>query len=123
MTPLVQITFSGLTEQPPPHTSTACVTGNAGVATTTPTFTGFVRCHEWYDVISVWRAVSIPFIPGSQWRHSGRCRGGAVQRLIAGQAYVNIHTTAYGSGEIRAFSAEPTGGDRSRGLLGGGASG
>ena len=109
----VQITFSGLTGTTTAAHIHCCVAspGNAGVATTTPTFTGFPLgvTSGVYDVLLDLTLAS-SFNPSYLAASGGTlasAEAALFNGLIAGQAYVNIHTTAYGSGEIRGFLAVP----------------
>ncbi len=83
--------------------------GNVGVATVTPTFTGFPAgvTSGSYDhtfdmsLASSWNA---SFITAS-----GGTTAAAFDRLMTGidggSAYFNVHTSAFGGGEIRGFLA------------------
>lgn len=81
--------------------------GTIGVATTTPTFTGFPSgvTSGTYDHLfdltdsSSWNATFIT-------NHGGSTSGAETDLLAglaAGMAYFNIHTTAFPGGEIRGF--------------------
>lgn len=85
--------------------------GNAGVATTTPTFPGFpenVRLGSYDQTFDM----TLP----SSWNptfinNNGGTTASAFDTLVtgmrAGQAYLNIHTSAAPGGEIRALLAAP----------------
>jgi hypothetical protein len=107
----INVSFSGLT-----GTTTAshihCCTaapgaGNIGVATETPTFGGFplgVTSGSYantYDT-TLLASFDAPFVAAN-----GATAGGAEQALfngmLGGQAYLNIHSSAFPPGEIRGF--------------------
>jgi hypothetical protein len=83
------------------------LSGNAGVATTTPAFAGFplgVTSGVYSNTLDLTLASSYNAayitsnggsIPASE--------SALFSALLAGKAYLNIHTTAYGGGEIRGF--------------------
>ena len=84
---------------------------NAGVATTTPTFTGFPS-----GVTSGTYTHSFDLTQASSWNPAfitanGGTTSSAEAVLLAGlaanQTYLNIHTTNFGGGEIRGFLAAP----------------
>ena len=108
----VQTSFSGLTGNVTAahiHCCTAVPgTGTAGVASVTPSFTAFPSggTSGTYD-----RTFDMTLTSGS-WNNSfitanGGTPGTAFSALLAGldsgKAYLNIHTTAFGGGEIRGF--------------------
>jgi CHRD domain len=108
--------FSGLTGNTSAshiHAPTAVAgTGTAGVATTTPTFAGFplgVKLGE-YNVIldltlaSSWNA---PYIAANGGTTAG-AEAALLAALAAGKAYLNIHSSTFGGGEIRGFLIEQT---------------
>ena len=108
----VNVTFSGLTT---PNTAAhihCCVAapGNAGVATTTPTFTGFpsgttsgTYLHTFdMTLASSYNPAFVTLKGGVAAAEAALFAG-----LRSGQTYLNIHTTAHGSGETRAFLLEP----------------
>ncbi|MGI8820401.1 MAG: CHRD domain-containing protein [Chthoniobacterales bacterium] len=93
------------------HAATATpFSGTAGVATQTPTFSGFPTATSGtYDM-------SFDMMLASTWNASyisanGGTPGGAeaafAQALSEGRAYFNIHTSAFPGGEIRGFLAVP----------------
>ncbi len=106
----VQATFSGLlgtTAAAHIHSATAVpFTGTAGVATTTPTFPSFplgVTSGNYNNLFDLTLASSynpafIPAIGGTT-----AAEAALIASLKAGTAYFNIHTSAFGGGEIRGF--------------------
>jgi hypothetical protein len=105
----VNVTLSGLTS---PNTAAhihCCVAqgGNAGVATTTPTFTGFPSgtTSGTYDNIfdltssSSWNPAFITANGGTTANAEAILLAG----LAANQAYLDIHTITFVGGEIRGF--------------------
>lgn len=85
--------------------------GNASVATQLPTFSGFPSgvTAGAYDMTFDLTAVS-SFSPGFLAANGGTAAGaeaGLAAGLAAGQAYLNIHTSEFGSGEIRGFLVGP----------------
>ena len=108
-TMLVNVTFSGLTSNNTAAHIHCCVAqgGNAGVATTTPTFTDFpggttsgTYSHVFdLTLASSWNPAFITA--------SGGTTAGAEAALLAGlaanQTYLNIHTQTNAGGEIRGF--------------------
>jgi hypothetical protein len=115
-TMLVNVTFSGLLTPDTASHIHCCVApgGNAGVATTTPTFTGFplgVTAGSYSHLFDLTLASS--YNPAFVTVNGGTTAG-AEAALLAGlaadQTYLNIHTTGNPGGEIRGFlvvSPEP----------------
>jgi len=107
----VQVSFSGLTGNTTAshiHSPTAAPgTGTAGVATITPTFTGFPlgvtsgTYNQTFDLTST-SSYNPAFVTAN-----GGTTAGAEAALLAGlaadEAYLNIHTSTFGGGEIRGF--------------------
>jgi hypothetical protein len=107
----LSVTFSGLT-----GTTTAahihCCTANAGqgaigVATETPTFGSFplgVTSGSYNNTYDTTLAASFnaPFITNNGGTVAG-AEAALFQGIIDGKAYLNIHSTVFGSGEIRGF--------------------
>lgn len=105
----VQASFSGLTGTVTAAHIHCCTTvpNNVGVATMTPTFIGFPSgvtsgtYDNTFDLLlaSTWNATFIT--------NNGGTTSSAAAALLAGLdngfAYFNIHTTAFGGGEIRGF--------------------
>ena len=111
MTMRVEAEFSGLLGDVTTahiHCCTAApVAGNAGVATTTPTFPGFpagVTSGSYDTTFDLTLASS--FNPSFVTANGGSLAS-ATAALFAGmedgKAYFNIHSSAYGAGEIRGF--------------------
>jgi CHRD domain-containing protein len=109
----VNVVFSGLTT---PNTAShihCCVSppNNAGVATTVPTFTGFpggVTSGTYSHSFNMLDPAS--YNPAFVTTHGGTAAGAAAALLagmLAGQAYLNIHTLEFPGGEIRGFLAIP----------------
>lgn len=107
----INVSFSGLTGNTTAahiHAATAVAgTGTAGVATTTPTFAGFpggVTAGSYSVSLDLTSSSSYnaPFITGN-----GGTTAGAEAALFAaissGKAYLNIHSSTFGGGEIRGF--------------------
>jgi hypothetical protein len=106
----INVSFQGLTGTTTASHIHCCVAapGTAGVATTTPTFAGFplgVTSGTYSAVLDLTLASSYnpAFITSS---------GGIPQaeqllmsQMVAGNTYLNIHTTVVPSGEIRGFLA------------------
>jgi hypothetical protein len=107
----VQVTFSGLVAGVTAshiHAATAVpLTGTAGVATTTPTFTGFpggVTAGTYDHTFDMTLATSYN---GSYITAHGGTTAQAEADLLAAmldqRSYLNIHSTAFPGGEIRGF--------------------
>lgn len=97
------------------HCCTAqALTGAVGVATPTPTFPGFpagVKAGSYNETFDLLQATtySTNFLNNNGGTPAG-ARDALLAGLAAGKAYLNIHSTQYGSGEIRGFLVpEPTG--------------
>jgi hypothetical protein len=104
----VNVTFSGLTSGTTASHIHCCIApgGNAGVVTTTPTFTGFPS-----GVTSGTYDHTFDLTSGSSYNPAFVTAIGSVSNaeaallagLSAGEAYLNIHTTNFPAGEIRGF--------------------
>jgi hypothetical protein len=111
----VQATFTGLTSNTTAahiHATTASpFTGNAGVASQTPSFVGFPlgvqsgTFDNTYDLTlaSSWNATFITNNGGTP----ASAEAALVAAMAAGRAYFNIHTVNFGGGEVRAWLPEP----------------
>lgn len=101
------------------HAATAVpFTGTAGVATTTPTFSGFplgVTSGSYDNTLDMTLASS--YNPAYVTAHGGnttQAETDLFQAIADGRAYLNIHSTSFPGGEIRGFltpapvSTEPT---------------
>jgi hypothetical protein len=107
----VRVTFSGLTAGTTAshiHSATALPgVGTAGVATTTPTFPNFplgVTAGAYDQTLDLTQASS--YNPAFVTANGGTVAGAEAALLAgiaAGEAYLNIHTTAFPGGEIRGF--------------------
>jgi hypothetical protein len=107
----VQLTFSGLlgtTTAAHIHAATAVPgTGTVGVATQTPTFTGFPLgvTSGTYDHLFDMTDLST-YNPSFVTAHGGTAASAEAflaASLAAGTAYLNIHTNFFAGGEIRGF--------------------
>jgi len=104
----VNVTFQNLTSGVTAAHIHCCVApgGNVGVATTTPTFTGFpsgVTSGTYDNVFDMTQAGS--YNPAFVTANGSLSNAEAVlfAGIAAGNAYLNIHTTNFGGGEIRGF--------------------
>jgi hypothetical protein len=105
----VFVTFSGLTSGNTASHIHCCIApgGNTGVATTTPTFTGFpsgVTSGTYDHTFDLTSASS--YNPAFVTANGGTVASAEATLLAgldAGNAYLNIHTTNFGGGEIRGF--------------------
>jgi CHRD domain-containing protein len=112
----VFVTFSGLTGNTTAshiHAPTLVAgTGTASVATTTPTFAGFPLGVKFgtYDVILDLTLAS-SYNPSYVTANGGTTAGAEaalLAALAADKAYLNIHSSTFGGGEIRGFLVEMT---------------
>lgn len=111
----VDVTFSGLlgtTTASHIHAPTAApLTGNAGVATQTPFFTGFPigvtsgTYNHTFDttLASTWNSAYIAANGGTP----AGAEAAFATALQGGEAYMNIHTNQFPGGEIRGFLVIP----------------
>lgn len=117
---LVDVTFSGLlgtTTASHIHAATASPgTGTAGVATTTPYFTGFpigVTSGSYVNTLDL--TLSSSYNPAYITANGGTTASAEAALALAmadGEAYLNIHTSVVPGGEIRGFLTlvpEPSG--------------
>jgi hypothetical protein len=111
----VHVTFSGLvagTTASHIHCCTAAPgTGTAGVATAVPTFPGFPLgvTSGTYD-LSFDTSLDSTWNPAFESAHGGTAAGAEAAffaGMIAGETYLNIHTTFRPGGEIRGFLVVP----------------
>ena len=118
MTMRVRSNFSGTTSGTTASHIHCCTpvagTGNAGVATTTPSFVGFPlgvttgSMDQTYDM-----TLAASFNPAFVTAQGGTVAGARTalfNGLAGGMAYFNIHTTNFGGGEIRGFPVVGAGG-------------
>ena len=106
----VIVTFSGLTSGDTASHIHCCTpgvqTGTAGVATITPTFTGFPGgvtsgfYDHTFDLTSV-TAYNPAFVSANGG--VGGAEAVLTAGMFTGESYLNIHTTNFGGGEIRGF--------------------
>jgi hypothetical protein len=109
----VGVTFTGLTT---PNTAAHihCCTAppnNVGVATTTPTFTGFpggTQSGTYHHTFDMNDATSYNTNPTTGFivTHGGTvasAKAALLAGLMAGQSYLNVHTQMFGGGEERGF--------------------
>lgn len=108
----VQISFTDLFGSTTASHIHCCVSqfevpSTAGVATVVPTFTGFplgVTSGTYDEVFDLTLASS--FNPAFIAANGGTVAGAAAvltEGMLAGESYVNIHTTQFPAGEIRGF--------------------
>jgi len=107
----VDVVFAGLTGTTTASHIHCCVAppNNAGVATTTPTFTGFpggVSAGTYSHTFDMTDPAS--YNPSFVTAHGGVAGAEAFlfAGMSAGQSYLNIHTTFRPGGEIRGFLTE-----------------
>jgi len=112
----LDINFSGLTTGSMASHLHCCTTspftGTAGVATTTPSFTGFplgVTSGTFHNVLDLTMASSWnpAFITASGGTTAG-AEASLLAGAMAGEVYWNIHTTMFPGGEIRGFLVAQT---------------
>jgi len=123
----VQVQFSGLlgtTTNSHIHCCTTVpLTGAAGVATTTPTFAGFplgVTSGTYDQTLDLTLPTSYnPAFVAANGGTTASAEAVLLAGTVAGESYLNIHTTSFPGGEIRGFLiAQP---EPSTFLLGGAA--
>jgi hypothetical protein len=107
----IDLTFSGLT-----GTTTAChihaptavaLTGTAGVATTTPFFAGFpTGVTAAHFTILLDETLASSFNPSYVTANGGTpasAEAALTTAIADGKAYLNVHSSTFGGGEIRGF--------------------
>jgi hypothetical protein len=109
----VVVTFTGLTSGTTASHIHCCTAppGNAGVATTTPTFPGFplgVTAGTYDRTLDLtspasWNAAFISANGGTPAGAEAALAAG----LAAGRAYLNVHTSNFPAGELRGFLGTP----------------
>jgi hypothetical protein len=107
----VHVTFSNLTTNTTAshiHATTASPgTGTAGVATTTPTFANFplgVTSGTYDNTLDLTQASSYnPQFVMANGNSVAAAETALLSAIASDQAYLNIHTTMFGGGEIRGF--------------------
>jgi hypothetical protein len=112
----VNVTFSGLlTDDTASHIHCCTVvpdTGSAGVATVTPTFTGFplgVTAGSYDHIFDLTLATSWnPAFVTANGGTTATAEAALLAGLVGQEAYLNIHTTAFPGGEISGFLVAQT---------------
>jgi len=107
----VNVTFSGLlgtTTASHIHAATLNPgTGTAGVATTTPYFAGFpigVTSGSYNNTLDMTQASSYnPSYITANGGTTASAEAALLAALLADEAYLNIHSSVFGGGEIRGF--------------------
>jgi len=107
----LQVSFSGLlgtTTASHIHSPTpSTFTGTAGVATTTPSFVGFplgVTSGTFDNTLNLTLASSYnPAFVTANGGTPASAEAALLAGIAAGEAYLNIHSSVFGGGEIRGF--------------------
>ena len=108
----VEVVFAGLSSGNTAAHIHCCIAapGNAPVATVTPTFTGFPSGTTAGSYDHTFNLTDVASFRAQFITDHGGTVAGAEADLAAGlasrQAYLNIHTTNFGGGEIRGFLNE-----------------
>jgi hypothetical protein len=108
---LIEVTWSGLTGTTTAshiHAATALPgTGTAGVATTTPYFSGFpigVTSGSYSNLLDLTLASSYnPSYVSANGGTTALAEIALTSAIANDEAYLNIHSTTFGGGEIRGF--------------------
>jgi len=108
---LVNFNFTGLTGTTTAshiHAATAVpFTGTAGVATTTPFFAGFpigVTSGTYNNTLDLTQASSYnPAYVTANGGTTASAEAALAAAMAAGEAYLNVHSSTFGGGEIRGF--------------------
>src|SRR5579862_1643911 len=109
----VNVAFSGLTSGTTASHIHCCAPppANTGVATTVPTFPGFplgVTSGTYSRTFDMTSAGSYnPAFVTANGGTPASAEAALFAGLVAGQAYLNIHTTMFPGGEIRGFLEQP----------------
>ena len=105
----VDVVFSGLEAATTASHIHCCIAppGNAGVATTTPSFVGFplgVTSGTFVSTLDLTAASSFnPAFVAANGATVAAAEAALAAGLEGDMAYLNIHTTAFPNGEVRAF--------------------
>ena len=107
----LNVVFSGLTSPTTASHIHCCtpvaLTGTAGVATTTPFFSGFpigVTAGTYINTLDLTLASSYnPAYVTANGGSTATAEAALLAGIAAGQAYLNIHTSQFTGGEIRGF--------------------
>jgi hypothetical protein len=106
----VHVVFSGLTGNTTAshiHAATAVAgTGTAGVATTLPTFAGFplgVTAGTYDNTLDLTQASSFSATFITAHTNVAGAAAFMLSSIAAGTAYLNVHSSTFGGGEIRGF--------------------
>jgi uncharacterized protein YraI len=122
----VRVTFSGLQGTATASHIHACTaapgTGTAGVATQVPTFGGFPlgvtsgTYDRTFDTLDA--ATYNPAFVSAHGATAAGAEAALADCIAAGRAYLNVHSSAFGGGEIRGFltpAPQPTDKDQCKG--------
>ncbi len=110
----VEVSFSDLIGTTTAAHIHCCIAapGNVGVATTTPTFAGFpvgVTTGSYDNTLDMLLATSYnPAFVTAQGGSVVSAEAAVFNGIASGYSYLNIHTSAFGAGEIRGFLTQVT---------------